>query len=502
MRKTAWLTLVILALATVGITRLTRPGREFTTTSDEAYTLYERGDEQCRAFQWAPAEVSLRKALQLDPGFAMAKAALADLYSAMGRRDLSMRTAVSADSLARLLPDKIERWTVQLRLSNLERPFIARRDSLYALLEPRRPRSLFVLISRANMASARHDRAGEIAAWQEVLRVDPNYAAAYNQLGYLSAREGRYDEAKSYLKKYAFLAPQLANPHDSLGEILSYCGEYEEAGSELKQALTLQPDFFPSLINLGLVFIEQGQVHKGIEVLEKVRSQIAGTEWEKRVDGILMQTYYDLDLRPQLVSAMERWIDRYPTSWQTNFYRSLDLLNARQWAAAEAAADTFVAVAKREPLYPLFPSFQKQVAAMRHVLSAMAARERGDHATAAAEYEQALALQKDYSPHEQWPVKYRYARELLALGRNEDALAQTSEILKYNPRRLRVLLLETRAELALGRQDDARATLGRLDQALSKADRDLAIVATADSLTTALGVKPNASPGLSMNSPG
>jgi tetratricopeptide (TPR) repeat protein len=410
----------------------------------------------------------------------------------MGQREKSARLAASADSLARRLPDETERWTVQLRLSNLEKPFLVRRDSLYALLAPRRPHSRVVLITKAAIAQLHHDIPGETAAWQDLLQNDPNEAAAYNQLGYLAARQGHYAEAKSYLKKYAFLAPQLANPHDSLGEILIYSGDYEEAESELRQALTIQPDFFPSLINLGALYIEQGEVKKGAGLLEKVRKTIAGTAWEQRVDGILIQTYYDNDLRPQMIAEIDNWIAEFPKDWQTNYFRALKLMFTGQTAAADAATASFIATAQREPAYRLSPSFQRQVKIIPHLLRALSAHERGDNATAADELGQALALQPDEPPYSIWPWKYRYGAVLLALGRNEEALDQAREVLAYNPRRLRVLLLQARAQAALGRTEDARATIEQLRKNLGRADPDLAVVTEAESLAATLGVKPPA----------
>jgi len=492
MRKSLWIPLLLLVALTVGVARLSRPAREYTTSSDQAYKLYEQGDEQRRAFQWGAAEKSLKEALRLDPKFAMAEAALADLYGSMGRQKECMRAVRTADSLALRIPGEIERWSVQLRLSNLDQGLLARRDSLYALLAPRRPRSRIVMVTKAMMAATRHDVQGEIAAWQEVVKAEPNDADAYNLLGYLSARQGRYDEAKSYLKKYAFLAPQLANPHDSLGEILTYGGDYEEAERELKQALTIQPEFFPSLINLGLVYIDEGQVAKGVQLLEKVRQMIAGTEWEKRVDTILLQTYYNMDLRPQLVASVKSWLERNPKDSMTAYYHALDVIFAQKWGGVDQAIADMVAAAKRQPYYSRSPSYQTQVMANEHLMRALVARERGDHAAAAAECAQALELEKDAPPFEIWSWKCRYATELLALGRNAEALDQAREVLAYNPRRLPALLLEARAQHALGRDDDARATVTLLRKDLVKADPNLAMVAGTDSLATALGVRPPA----------
>ena len=65
-------------------------------------------------------------------------------------------------------------------------------------------------------------------------------------LGYLELNRGNYDQAIEYMQKYAFLAPDLANPHDSLGEVLMTIGRYEEAEQEFRAAVRMQPDFYHS----------------------------------------------------------------------------------------------------------------------------------------------------------------------------------------------------------------------------------------------------------------
>ena len=47
---------------------------------------------------------------------------------------------------------------------------------------------------------------------------------------------------------------------------------------------TMQPDFYHSLINLGKIYLARGQLDKGLDILEKVRDQVAGSELEKRID--------------------------------------------------------------------------------------------------------------------------------------------------------------------------------------------------------------------------
>lgn len=494
--RRSWLSMLLTAAALAALavlwSRWSRPPDGLTTNSREAARLFETGDADARAFRWQAAERELTGAVRADPGFAMARAALADLLRRLGRAAEADAEAVRADSLARLLPPGPERWTVQLRLTQAAARFAAGRDSLLALLAQAEPHSPFVANLRALAAGERRDRAAEEAAWREVLRLDPNDANAWNQLGYLAARSGRYAEARADLQRYAFLAPDLANPHDSLGEILTWTGDYEQAEQELLQALRLQPDFFPSLLNLAVVYLEEGQLRKGIDLLEKVRAQIAGTDWELRVDGLLLQTYYDQGLTGPLRQQIGRWIRRYPDQPETGYYRALAAAMDRRFPAAQAACDSFLARAAQEPSAKRSAVYRERIAMLKHNFAAITARLQGDNATAAAEYADALAVTATWPPHEVWPLHLRYGETLFRLGRSEDALAQARIVLAANPRRLGALLLATRASSSLGRRDAARDALAHLRAALARADRDLPAVAAADSLGARLDARPPA----------
>lgn len=483
-----------LLVVTLAATLWLPPARRGLSGNAAALARYREGEDLQKAFRWHEARLALEEAVRLDPGFAMARAALAEQYAALGLSAESRREAAAADSLARLLRDETQRLVVQLRVSQFAEPFLARRDSLLALAERRAPDELLVAIARARTAEAREESAAEEAAWRRVLALDPNYANAYNQIGYIAAREGRYDEALNYLRKYVFLAPQLANPHDSLGEILFHAGRYEEAEQELWRALQIQPDFFPSLLTLGAIDMERGQVHKGVELLEKVRAQIAGSDWEPQVDATIIQTYYDHDLRPQLVTAIERRLERYPDEYRRDRYRALLAILTGRWQEAPALHAAFLAAARQQATVRGSPRQQERLRIDEEIIRAMIARERGDHAAAAAAYGRALSLLPDRPPHEVWSQRTRYGNALLASGQPAAALEQAQLVLAANPRRLSPLLLQVRAELALGRRAQAARALERLRKALAKADRDLPVVAAADSLARVLAPDAPAAP--------
>ena len=78
---------------------------------------------------------------------------------------------------------------------------------------------------------------------KKLIQEQPNYAQAYNALGYtLADRTTRYDEAKRYLEKALQLAPDDAYILDSMGWLQYRLKHYPQAITTLRRALSLRAD--------------------------------------------------------------------------------------------------------------------------------------------------------------------------------------------------------------------------------------------------------------------
>lgn len=480
-----------LAAGTTALVVLGQDRPEYTTTSRQAYTLYLQGEERLNAFQFAAAESLLQEAVRLDPGFAMAHAALGDALASNGKGSVAKRQVVLGDSLSRLLSREDERLLVQLRLpGGGGKATPAARDSLLALLEKRLPEHPLVLRAKALRHRELGDAEEEEAAWREVLRADPNYARAYNWLGYLAAGQGRYLEALSYLRRYAFLAPDIANPHDSLGEIYTYMGELDAAEQEFRQALQLQPEFYPSLLGLARVYLAQGRLRRALEVLDKTRAQFAGTGVANSIDAFTVSQLFDQG-HPQLAMApLARLSAAHPKSEEAAWMRSLALAHQERHAEARALGDSLLAVWRASPRYARADLTRRRIECRDQILRAILSGAQGEPTQEVAAWGKALIEAHRFPPHERWALQWRYAESLMRLAQPEAALAQAREILSVNPRLIGPLLLQARCTLDLGRPDEARAALASLDAALARADADLPAVAAADSLRRRIAGRP------------
>ncbi len=475
-------------VAVLGVALATRGTHqpEFTTSSPEAYALYLKGEDHLDAFQFQEADAALTAALRLDPGFAMAHAALAEVKGGMATRGDWDTHRAAADSLARLLKDENERMLVQLRLSLFDKSQ-APNDSLLALLCERRPRHRQVLIARARAAARDRNHAEEEKAWRELLRVDPNYARAWNWLGYAAAGKGRYEEALSHLQKYAFVAPGIANPHDSLGEILMHMGRYEEAEREFTLALQIQPDFFYSLLNLARLYALQGRLAKAAEILERVRSEFSGTPMAERMDLMAAEAYFQHGMFAQARAALVRYLAGAADSEAAGFYRGLVLAAGGRAADGLALVDSLGAALGKKPPYRDSDLARRSLDVRLREFQAMIFELQGEPAQALEAWGRALAAAHVWPPHERWFFQQRYGDILLQVEQPAAALEQAEQILAFNPRLIPPLLLRARSLAALNRQEEARQALAQLRAALALADPDLPAVAAADSLTQRLG---------------
>ncbi|MFH1845607.1 MAG: tetratricopeptide repeat protein [bacterium] len=490
MKYSAVITVLALLLLAFVIARQGGTDREFTTTSDEAYAAYKAGNEALHSFQYGKAIAALQHAIELDPDFAMARVAYAIALQHTNRK-LSSVNAQQADSLAQLLSDENERLLVQLRLAKFHLVKDINRDSILTLLEARIPQHEIVLSTKAYIATqetAENEKAQKL--WLELLEVNPNYARAYNWLGYNASYMSRYDEALAYLNKYAFLAPELANPHDSIGDILMQIGKYEAAEKELKKALEIQPDFFVSLMNLARIYMAQGMIKKGVNILEKLRGEIAGTGYERDIDGILISTFYQYDLKDKLTQALETYCERYASEEDSHYYYAYLMLCHGDVDSSLAVAASFLAKAAEMTDLADNELARQRLARLEHSHRAAVAMSQQDYATAVDEWQLVLANSRGVQLYKQFGSLARYAQSLIAMEQYEEALAQANLILSINPRQIPALLAKIEAQMGLEQWEEANTTLKQAVTALNRADNDFPALARADSLYQELVSRP------------
>ena len=102
---------------------------------------------------------------------------------------------------------------------------------------------------------------------ERVLKIDPNYADAYNNLGRIYYHQLNWLEAIRQTRQAIELQPRNAIYFYNLGLTLERSGNYTEAITTYQQAISLDPLYVQALNNLGFTWLEMNEVEKASEVL-------------------------------------------------------------------------------------------------------------------------------------------------------------------------------------------------------------------------------------------
>jgi tetratricopeptide (TPR) repeat protein len=276
MRRILWvLGIVLVAGAGVAAAHFLTSRRDVTTSSQAAYEAFQQATLDRARFYYKEARVGYAKALELDPNFAMAMLALADMSDRDQATTLIRRAERERDRLTAR-----ERYHVDIAAASAdgkpEKVFQLARE-LHAKY-PADPVGVSQLVREALL---RGDRDEAIRRYQELLAIDPNYSEAYNQIGYYYGFRGDYERAVENLEKYRFISRDNANPFDSLGENQAYSGHYNEAIENLNRALAIKADFSPAYQHLGVAYEGMGAYAKAVQMYEKAAT-LGDVENEKR----------------------------------------------------------------------------------------------------------------------------------------------------------------------------------------------------------------------------
>ena len=105
--------------------------------------------------------------------------------------------------------------------------------------------------------------------YNQVLKIDPNYVDAHNNLGIIFKALGEHQKAKSCYEKAIEINPNYVDAHNNLGSILKELGENQKAKDCYEKAIEINPNYINALNNLGVIFQELGENQKAKDCYEK-----------------------------------------------------------------------------------------------------------------------------------------------------------------------------------------------------------------------------------------
>ena len=117
-----------------------------------------------------------------------------------------------------------------------------------------------------NDGSAGADTA-DIAAYRKALRLAPNDAGLYNNLGYAYARQQNYEAAISMLQQAIKLDPNLAAAHYNLGMVYDHLGQLPLALRATRQAVAADPQHIRARAHLCELHLALAQAAEAVGLL-------------------------------------------------------------------------------------------------------------------------------------------------------------------------------------------------------------------------------------------
>lgn len=220
------------------------------SANPEAYDLYLRGRYFFNRRTGGPdtkstllkAVGSFEQAIQKDPGFAVAYAALAETWAPLGYLGLvapaeslepMMRNARKAEELDDRLAEAHSAMGACLAIHVWDWAAAEREFKRALDLNPRYPTArLWYGLYLESMGRQEEN----LAHRQRGLADDPFNLVLYTGVGNALALLGRYDEAIAQYRRAIELDPEFEIAHDNLGTLLVDLNRYEEANAEFQKA--------------------------------------------------------------------------------------------------------------------------------------------------------------------------------------------------------------------------------------------------------------------------
>src|SRR6202167_2707669 len=231
---------LLAAGATGGSVRAQDRAVPYTTSSAEAGRWYELAMKEREDLLFVDKGIdSVRDAVKADPNFALGHAALA--YFTNDPVEEKRERALAQKNIAKASPDEhlFITWMNGTKDGNLVPGIAAMNDLLAKYPNDERLANMDGEWLCSNQGAFEH---GE-AVLQHVLKNDPKYFPALNNLAYCYALSGQPKLAPALMEQYVVLLPNQPNPQDSYGEIMRMLGDYPAALEHYTKALQIDSSF-------------------------------------------------------------------------------------------------------------------------------------------------------------------------------------------------------------------------------------------------------------------
>lgn len=230
-----------------------------TTSSSAARRAYEAGlvEREDRLFVDEGLEF-FRQAVKDDPQFALGHAALG--YFTADPKEGKDESALAIKYIDNASPDEqlLIHWMNGTKNGETVAAISAMNDLLAKYPNDKRLINMAAEWLCSNQGASEHGEALLI----RLLKIDPRYYPAMNNLAYCYALSGQARLSPPLMEQYVAALPNEPNPQDSYGEIMRILGDYPAALDHYQKALQINPNFNPSQVGVASTYALMGDQKK------------------------------------------------------------------------------------------------------------------------------------------------------------------------------------------------------------------------------------------------
>ena len=249
------------------------------TGSNQAAVLFEESIAAAAAGDEASASAKLRAALELDPSFALAHAAL----TSGGPEAEAAAHLEQARKSSEALP-KLERlWVEALSASEPELPAAL---TVLAAEHVDDWRILYTIGEKALYGTLDKRMARE--AFERVVVLCHECSGARDALAYLYAEDARWSDALAMAEQQVALTPQRGAALETLAEVQLMAGRLDAAERSFRRVLELDPTSSSAYEGLASVAFSRDQWPAGIEILRQAAAAMTDPNRQSELRQVLI----------------------------------------------------------------------------------------------------------------------------------------------------------------------------------------------------------------------
>ena len=172
--------------------------------------------------------------------------------------------------------------------------------------------------------------------YDEILKENPEAAAAYMGIGKIHLREGRLDEAENYFKGALHVTQKTAPVLAMLAKVAHRRGDLEKALELNQEALDVDRKFVRAALGMGKIFFQlerYDDAHKMVITALKYNPNL------NEADILLSRIMQKLGHSEQAIKNLEKLLVRESESWSAYFLQAKIYLQENKFDASIEAAN-------------------------------------------------------------------------------------------------------------------------------------------------------------------